>query len=146
MDRRHQCGSGRARARCGACRVVNCSCAVAHPSPVFIHGSHRPASLASEVPSRRHTSAPSLRTNQPTATSEQYFSLRTNQHQPSATSQPNRLIITDRACFLFNYYFSQITCEETYYTDHICSPVRTYVRTCFFICHKLIFVSTFLNV
>jgi hypothetical protein len=32
----------------------------------------------------------SLRTNQPSATSQQYFSLRTNQHQPSATSQPNR--------------------------------------------------------
>jgi hypothetical protein len=32
----------------------------------------------------------SLRTNQPPATSQQYFSLRTNQHQPSATSQTNR--------------------------------------------------------
>jgi hypothetical protein len=31
-----------------------------------------------------------LRTNQPPATSQQYFSLRTNQHQPSATSQTNR--------------------------------------------------------
>jgi hypothetical protein len=34
----------------------------------------------------------SLRTNQSPATSQQYSSLRTNQHQPSATSQPNRLI------------------------------------------------------
>jgi hypothetical protein len=33
----------------------------------------------------------SLTTNQPPATSQQYFSLRTNQHQPSATSQTNRL-------------------------------------------------------
>jgi hypothetical protein len=33
----------------------------------------------------------SLRTNQPPATSQQYFSLRTNQHQPPATSQTNRL-------------------------------------------------------
>jgi hypothetical protein len=33
----------------------------------------------------------SLRTNQPPATRQQYFSLRTNQHQPSATSQTNRL-------------------------------------------------------
>jgi hypothetical protein len=33
----------------------------------------------------------SLRKNQPPATSQQYSSLRTNQHQPSATSQPNRL-------------------------------------------------------
>jgi hypothetical protein len=33
----------------------------------------------------------SLRTNQSPATSQQYSSLRTNQHQPSATSQPNRV-------------------------------------------------------
>jgi hypothetical protein len=33
----------------------------------------------------------SLRTNQPLAINQQYFSLRTNQHQPSATSQTNRL-------------------------------------------------------
>jgi hypothetical protein len=32
-------------------------------------------------------------TNQPPATSQQYFSLRTNQHQPSATSQTNRLMV-----------------------------------------------------
>jgi hypothetical protein len=43
----------------------------------------------------------SLRTNQPPATSQQYFSLRTNQHQPSATSEPNRLHM----------------CEET--NDHV---------------------------
>jgi hypothetical protein len=36
----------------------------------------------------------SLTTNQPPANSQQYFSLRTNQHQPSATSQPNRLQIS----------------------------------------------------
>jgi hypothetical protein len=35
----------------------------------------------------------SLRTNQPPATSQQYSFLRTNQHQPSATSQPNRLLV-----------------------------------------------------
>jgi hypothetical protein len=34
----------------------------------------------------------SLRTNQPPATSQQYFSLTANQHQPSATSQTNRLV------------------------------------------------------
>jgi hypothetical protein len=39
----------------------------------------------------------SLRTNQPPATSQQYFSLRTNQHQPSATSQTNRLKIIQSA-------------------------------------------------
>jgi hypothetical protein len=38
----------------------------------------------------------SLRTNQPPATSQQYSSLRTNQHQPSATSQPNRLLHVER--------------------------------------------------
>jgi hypothetical protein len=32
-----------------------------------------------------------VRTNQPAATSQQYFSLRIKQHQPSATSHPNRL-------------------------------------------------------
>jgi hypothetical protein len=32
-----------------------------------------------------------LRTNQPPAISQQYFSLRTNQHQPLATSHTNRL-------------------------------------------------------
>jgi hypothetical protein len=39
----------------------------------------------------------SLRTNQPPATSQQYSSLRRNQHQPSATSQPNRLSETLRS-------------------------------------------------
>jgi hypothetical protein len=34
----------------------------------------------------------SLRTNQSSATSQQYLSLRTNQHQPSATSQTKRLL------------------------------------------------------
>jgi hypothetical protein len=33
----------------------------------------------------------SLTINQPPATSQQYFSLRINQHQPSTTSQTNRL-------------------------------------------------------
>jgi hypothetical protein len=36
----------------------------------------------------------SLTSNQPPASSQQYSSLRTNQHQPSATSQPNRLEIS----------------------------------------------------
>jgi hypothetical protein len=40
----------------------------------------------------------SLRTNQPPAISQQYFSLRTNQHQPSATSQTNRLRDLERCC------------------------------------------------
>jgi hypothetical protein len=35
----------------------------------------------------------SLTTNQPPSTSQQYFSLGTNQHQPSATGQTNRLLV-----------------------------------------------------
>jgi hypothetical protein len=35
----------------------------------------------------------SLRTNQPPATNQRYFSLRTNRHQPSATSQTNKLLV-----------------------------------------------------
>jgi uncharacterized lipoprotein YmbA len=41
----------------------------------------------------------SLRTNQSPATSQQFFSLRINQHQPSATSQTNRLLIRDKNVF-----------------------------------------------
>jgi hypothetical protein len=47
-----------------------------------------PCSLGLSATSQQYYS---LRTNQPPATSQQYSSLRTNQHQPSATSQPNRL-------------------------------------------------------
>jgi hypothetical protein len=47
-----------------------------------------PCSLGLSATSQQYFS---LRTNQPPATSQQYFSLRTNQHLPSATSQKNRL-------------------------------------------------------
>jgi hypothetical protein len=47
-----------------------------------------PCSLGLSATSQQYFS---LTTNQPPATSQQYFSLRTNQHQPSATSQTNRL-------------------------------------------------------
>jgi hypothetical protein len=53
--------------------------------------SHQPAVLFFQnkpVTSQQYFS---FRTNQPPATSQQYFSLGTNQHQPSATSQTNRL-------------------------------------------------------
>jgi hypothetical protein len=49
---------------------------------------YQPPSLGLSTTSQQYFS---LRTNQPPATSQQYSSLRTNQHQPSATSQPNRL-------------------------------------------------------
>jgi hypothetical protein len=50
-----------------------------------------PCSLGLSATSQQYFS---LTSNQPPATSQHYSSLRTNQHQPSATSQPNRL------CFL----------------------------------------------
>jgi hypothetical protein len=49
-----------------------------------------PCSLGLSATSQQYFS---LTTNQPPAISQQYFSLRTNQHQPSATSQPNRLFL-----------------------------------------------------
>jgi hypothetical protein len=54
----------------------------------------------------------SLTTNQPPATSQQYSSLRTNQHQSSATSQPNRL--ENRRNYLYRvvrlqYFFLKIS-------------------------------------
>jgi hypothetical protein len=57
------------------------------PSRLFV-----PAASGISQPVRSASSQQyfSLRTNQPPATSHQYSSLRTNQHQPSATSQPNR--------------------------------------------------------
>jgi hypothetical protein len=49
-----------------------------------------PCSLGLSATSQQYFS---LTTNQPLETSQQYSSLRTNQHQPSATSQPNRLLV-----------------------------------------------------
>jgi hypothetical protein len=49
-----------------------------------------PCSLGLSATSQQYFS---LTTNQPPATSQQYSSLRTNQHQSSATSQPNRLVV-----------------------------------------------------
>jgi hypothetical protein len=46
----------------------------------------------------------SLRTNQSPSISQQYFSLRTNQHQPSATSQTNRLLIHKTTSSSFPLY------------------------------------------
>jgi hypothetical protein len=53
-----------------------------------VGGSPSPCSLGLSATSQQYFS---LTTNQPPATSQQYSSLRTNQHQPSATSQPNTL-------------------------------------------------------
>jgi hypothetical protein len=53
------------------------------------HRQSAPCSLGLSATSQQYFS---LTTNQPPATSQQYSSLRTNKHQPSATSQPNRLL------------------------------------------------------
>jgi hypothetical protein len=52
----------------------------------FVHHFH-PVRLAYQPPASSNKSA------MPSATSQQYFSLRKDQHQSSATSQPNRLFI-----------------------------------------------------
>jgi hypothetical protein len=51
----------------------------------------------------------SLRTNQPPTISQQYFSLRTNQHQPSATSQTNRLLDARGTSFIKRRLFQMIS-------------------------------------
>jgi hypothetical protein len=56
-------------------------------APVKKKDDKMPCSLGLSATSQQYFS---LRTNQPPATSQQYSSLRTNQHQPLATSQPNR--------------------------------------------------------
>jgi hypothetical protein len=48
----------------------------------------------------------SLRTNQPPAISQQYFSLRINQHQPSATSQQYFSLRTNQPPAISQQYFS----------------------------------------
>jgi hypothetical protein len=53
-----------------------------------MHKKSSPCSFGLSATSQQYFS---LRTNQPLATSQQYFSLKTNQHQPSATSQTNML-------------------------------------------------------
>jgi hypothetical protein len=60
-----------------------------------------PCSLGLSATSQQYFS---LTTNQPPATSQQYSSLRTNQHQPSATSLPNRLLILESVGQVFDLY------------------------------------------
>jgi hypothetical protein len=57
----------------------------------------------------------SLTTNQPPATSQQYFSLRINQHQTSATSQTNRPVVdvlTVDACQHVYCVLTSTVCSE----------------------------------
>jgi hypothetical protein len=65
----------------------------------FFRNNSTPYSFGLSATSQQYFS---LRTNQPPAISQQYFSLRTNQHQPSATSQANRL---QNCNFTMNYYY-----------------------------------------
>jgi hypothetical protein len=58
------------------------------PLACCVFGLFHPVSLAYQLPV---SSTFLSEQNQPPATSQQYFSLVTNQHQPSATGQPNRL-------------------------------------------------------
>jgi hypothetical protein len=51
----------------------------------------RPVCLAYQPPANSTFLSEQTSHQQPARTSQQYSSLRTNQHQPSATSQPNRL-------------------------------------------------------
>jgi hypothetical protein len=53
----------------------------------------RPVRLAYQPPANSTFLSEQTIHQQPARTSQQYSSLRTNQHQPSATSQPNRPII-----------------------------------------------------
>jgi hypothetical protein len=48
----------------------------------------------------------SLRTNQPPATSQQYSSLRTNQYQPSVTSQLNMLHVVFSTAYIYVHIIS----------------------------------------
>jgi hypothetical protein len=54
----------------------------------------------------------SLRTNQPPTINQQYFSLRTNQHQPSATSQTNRLIVRSKYVDFQANVYISIECNK----------------------------------
>jgi hypothetical protein len=51
----------------------------------------RPVRLAYQPPANSTFLSEQTSHQQPARTSQQYSSLRINQHQPSATSQPNRL-------------------------------------------------------
>jgi uncharacterized membrane protein len=53
----------------------------------------RPVRLAYQPPANSTFLSEQTSHQQPARTSQQYTSLRTNQHQPSATSQPNRLVV-----------------------------------------------------
>jgi hypothetical protein len=64
-----------------------------------------PCSLGLSATSQQYFS---LTTNQPPATSQQYSSLRTNQHQPSVTGQPNRLSVSHK----WNQLYFSDKCEK----------------------------------
>jgi hypothetical protein len=55
----------------------------------------RPVRLAYQPPANSTFLSEQTSHQQPVRTSQQYSSLRTNQHQPSATSQPNRPLVQD---------------------------------------------------
>jgi hypothetical protein len=63
----------------------------------FVQADYRPVRLAYQPPANSTFLSEQTSHQQTARTSQQYSSLRTNQHQPSATSQPNRLYMRDDA-------------------------------------------------
>jgi hypothetical protein len=98
---------------------------VSHAPPPTTRGTRRstahrpPCSLGLSATSQQYFS---LRTNQPAATSQQYFSLRTNQHQPSTTSHLNRLM-TSKGKSL-NYKVIDLVESCSFHINFISIPVR----------------------
>jgi hypothetical protein len=68
----------------------------------------------------------SLRTNQPPATSQYYFSLTANQHQPSDTSQTNRLYMS-KGVEIFELFFRY---SSTHWHMHHLLSSCSFVASC----------------
>jgi hypothetical protein len=84
--------SGVVRVAVDASRVVTATTARNKNQPRLCciwHWLHRPVRLAYQPPANSTFLSEQTSHQQPARTSQQYSSLRTNQHQPSATSQPN---------------------------------------------------------
>jgi hypothetical protein len=68
-----------------------CTLHLAKKKKIFTRSKQRPVRLAYQPPANSTFLSEQTSHQQPARTSQQYSSLRTNQHQSSATSQPNRL-------------------------------------------------------
>jgi hypothetical protein len=83
---------------------------------------HTPCSLGLSATSQQYFS---FRTNQPPATSQQYSSLRTNQHRSSATSQPNKLTV----------YFTHLCARTPSSPSRRCAPAGRRSAESFVVVH-----------